>query len=152
MDGISIRRTGIAKVLWRKLDVEIPKSEVIANRWIATTDSLIHCDKKRTRTRAGILGPRFPLCVFSFFSLLLLWPLVRVWRCITGNEEGAGLMGGQDGDFGYASPKYSHGGLTESPTSYYRELTVCYCLEIFYAKIWKLTLLFIITWISIIYI
>ncbi len=29
MDGISIRRTGIAKVLWRKLDVEIPKSEVI---------------------------------------------------------------------------------------------------------------------------
>ncbi len=31
MDGISIRRTGIAKVLWRKLDVEIPKSEVIAN-------------------------------------------------------------------------------------------------------------------------
>jgi len=32
MDGISIRRTGIAKVLWRKLDVEIPKSEVIANR------------------------------------------------------------------------------------------------------------------------
>lgn len=32
MDGISIRRTGIAKVLWRKMDVEIPKSEVIANR------------------------------------------------------------------------------------------------------------------------
>ncbi len=31
MDGISIRRTAIAKVLWRKLDVEIPKSEVIAN-------------------------------------------------------------------------------------------------------------------------
>jgi len=31
MDGISIRRTGIAKVLWRKLDVDIPKSEVIAN-------------------------------------------------------------------------------------------------------------------------
>lgn len=31
MDGISIRRTGIAKVLWRKLDVEIPKNEVIAN-------------------------------------------------------------------------------------------------------------------------
>ena len=31
MDGISIRRTGIAKVLWRKLDVEIPKREVIAN-------------------------------------------------------------------------------------------------------------------------
>ena len=31
MDGISIRRTGIAKVLWRKLDVEVPKSEVIAN-------------------------------------------------------------------------------------------------------------------------
>ena len=29
MDGISIRRIGIAKVLWRKLDVEIPKSEVI---------------------------------------------------------------------------------------------------------------------------
>ena len=27
--------------------------------------------------------------------------MVRVWRCITGNEEGAGLMGGQDGDFGY---------------------------------------------------
>ena len=31
MDGISIRRTGIAKVLWRKLDVDVPKSEVIAN-------------------------------------------------------------------------------------------------------------------------
>ncbi len=31
MDGISIRRTGIAKVLWRKLDVEVPKSEVIAD-------------------------------------------------------------------------------------------------------------------------
>jgi len=31
MDGISIRRTGIAKVLWRELDVDIPKSEVIAN-------------------------------------------------------------------------------------------------------------------------
>lgn len=31
MDGISLRRTGIAKVLWRKLDVEVPKSEVIAN-------------------------------------------------------------------------------------------------------------------------
>ena len=32
MAGISIRRIGIAKVLWRKLDVEIPKSEVTANR------------------------------------------------------------------------------------------------------------------------
>jgi len=31
MDGISIRRTGIAKVLWRKLVVDVPKSEVIAN-------------------------------------------------------------------------------------------------------------------------
>lgn len=31
MDGISIRRTGIAKVLWRKLDVDVPKCEVIAN-------------------------------------------------------------------------------------------------------------------------
>ena len=31
MDGISIRRTGIAKVMWRKLDVDVPKSEVIAN-------------------------------------------------------------------------------------------------------------------------
>ncbi len=31
MDGISIRRTGIAKVLWRKLNVEVPKSEVIAD-------------------------------------------------------------------------------------------------------------------------
>jgi len=31
MDGISVRRTGIAKVLWRKLNVEVPKSEVIAN-------------------------------------------------------------------------------------------------------------------------
>ena len=41
MDGISIRRTGIAKVLWRKLEVDVlrqseaasrlPKSEVIAN-------------------------------------------------------------------------------------------------------------------------
>ncbi len=31
MDGISIRRTGIAKVLWRKLNVEVPKSEVIPN-------------------------------------------------------------------------------------------------------------------------
>ena len=31
MDGISIRRTGIAKVLWRKLDVDVPRSEIIAN-------------------------------------------------------------------------------------------------------------------------
>ena len=31
MDGISIRRTGIAKVLWCKLDVGVPKIEVIAN-------------------------------------------------------------------------------------------------------------------------
>lgn len=31
MDGISLRRTGIAKVLWRKLNCEVPKSEVIAN-------------------------------------------------------------------------------------------------------------------------
>ena len=31
MDGISIRRTGIAKVLWRKLNVEVPESDVIAN-------------------------------------------------------------------------------------------------------------------------
>lgn len=41
MDGISIRRTGIAKVLWRKLEVDVlrqseaasrlPNSEVIAN-------------------------------------------------------------------------------------------------------------------------
>ena len=29
MDGISIRRTGIAKVLWRKLDVDVPKSVVL---------------------------------------------------------------------------------------------------------------------------
>ena len=29
VDGISIRRTGIAKVLWRKLSVEVPESEVI---------------------------------------------------------------------------------------------------------------------------
>lgn len=31
IDGISIRRSGIAKVLWRKLDVDVPKSEVIPN-------------------------------------------------------------------------------------------------------------------------
>lgn len=31
MDGISIRRTGIAKVLWCKLNVEVPKNEVIPN-------------------------------------------------------------------------------------------------------------------------
>ena len=31
MDGISVRRTGIAKVLWRKLDVDVPRSEIIAN-------------------------------------------------------------------------------------------------------------------------
>ena len=31
MDDISIRRTGIAKVLWRKLNVDVPNSEVIAN-------------------------------------------------------------------------------------------------------------------------
>jgi len=31
MDGISVRRSGIAKVLWRKLDVEVPASKVIAN-------------------------------------------------------------------------------------------------------------------------
>ena len=31
MDGISVRRTGIAKVLWRELDVDVPRSEIIAN-------------------------------------------------------------------------------------------------------------------------
>lgn len=31
MDDISIRRSGIAKVLWRKLNVEVPASEVIVN-------------------------------------------------------------------------------------------------------------------------
>ncbi|MBR1468694.1 MAG: hypothetical protein IJ605_01060 [Prevotella sp.] len=29
VDGISIRRSGIAKVLWRELDKEIPASKVI---------------------------------------------------------------------------------------------------------------------------
>ena len=29
VDGITIRRTGIAKVLWRKLNVEVPASEVL---------------------------------------------------------------------------------------------------------------------------
>ena len=29
--GISIRRSGIAKVLWRKLDADVPQSEVIKN-------------------------------------------------------------------------------------------------------------------------
>lgn len=29
IDGISIRRTGIAKVLWRELNVIVPPSEVI---------------------------------------------------------------------------------------------------------------------------
>ena len=29
VDGISVRRTGIAKVLWRKLDVKVPASQVI---------------------------------------------------------------------------------------------------------------------------
>lgn len=31
MEGISVRRSGIAKVLWRELDVEVPTSEIIAN-------------------------------------------------------------------------------------------------------------------------
>lgn len=31
LEGISIRRSGIAKVLWRKLNVNVPASEVIAN-------------------------------------------------------------------------------------------------------------------------
>ena len=29
-EGISVRRSGIAKVLWRKLDVKVPASKVIA--------------------------------------------------------------------------------------------------------------------------
>ena len=29
-EGISVRRSGIAKVLWRKLNVEVPASKVIA--------------------------------------------------------------------------------------------------------------------------
>ena len=29
-EGISVRRFGIAKVLWRKLDVKVPDSKVIA--------------------------------------------------------------------------------------------------------------------------
>lgn len=31
MEGVSVRRSGIAKVLWRELDVEVPTSEIIAN-------------------------------------------------------------------------------------------------------------------------
>ena len=31
LDGISIRRLGIAKILWQKLDVEILASEIIPN-------------------------------------------------------------------------------------------------------------------------
>ena len=29
VNGISVRRSGIAKVLWRKLDKEVPTSQVI---------------------------------------------------------------------------------------------------------------------------
>jgi hypothetical protein len=29
IDGMSVRRSGIAKVLWRKLDIQVPKSEII---------------------------------------------------------------------------------------------------------------------------
>ena len=29
IDGMSVRRSGIAKVLWRKLDIQAPKSEII---------------------------------------------------------------------------------------------------------------------------
>lgn len=29
IDGITIRRTGIAKVLWRKLNTEVSQSEII---------------------------------------------------------------------------------------------------------------------------
>ena len=29
VDGISIRRSGIAKVLWRKMNRDVPRSEVI---------------------------------------------------------------------------------------------------------------------------
>jgi hypothetical protein len=31
VDGISIHRSGIAKVLWRKLNADVPQSEVIKN-------------------------------------------------------------------------------------------------------------------------
>ena len=29
IDGMSVRRSGIAKVLWRKLDIQVPKNEII---------------------------------------------------------------------------------------------------------------------------
>ena len=29
VEGMSVRRSSIAKVLWRKLDTQVPKSEVI---------------------------------------------------------------------------------------------------------------------------
>ena len=29
VEGISVRHTGIAKVLWRKLDIQVPQSEII---------------------------------------------------------------------------------------------------------------------------
>jgi len=29
-EGISVRRSGIAKVLWRKLNVDVPASKIIA--------------------------------------------------------------------------------------------------------------------------
>ena len=29
VENMSVRRSGIAKVLWRKLDIQVPKSEII---------------------------------------------------------------------------------------------------------------------------
>ena len=31
LEGISVRRSGIAKVLWRKLNIDVPTSKVIAD-------------------------------------------------------------------------------------------------------------------------
>ena len=31
IDGVSVRRSGMAKVQWRKLNTQIPKSEIIPN-------------------------------------------------------------------------------------------------------------------------
>ena len=51
VDGISIRRSGIAKVLWRKLDVAVPKSEVIkdgVNIYTTPTSCISACRRAKS--------------------------------------------------------------------------------------------------------
>lgn len=54
VDGISIRRSGIAKVLWRKMDRDVPRSEVIKDG-VLVQDSVGGGDIKTTLSKCSVM-------------------------------------------------------------------------------------------------